>query len=162
MNGYSRPLIGVYMDWLVHATVKIGYRQVRPMVTHNIEGAVDLKEALKPTFEMDCSESVTLLCHLAGLKPPSGGTYGYAYGNTETLLANLPRLDHASDLLVGDLVVFAADQPLSKQHVAACRIPGSDPKLFSHGTVSDPSFWRLSQLQPGFTGHTAFLSIAHL
>lgn len=162
MGAYSRRLIGVYMDWLVHSAGRIGYEQVRPMGTHSIDGAVSLRDSLKTGFDMDCSESVTLLCHLGGLRPPSGETEGYAFGNTSTLMSNLPHLGHASDLLLGDLAVFNADQPLSKQHVAACRVPGSDPKMFNHGSAPDPRYFRLSQLQPGFAGHTVYLSLASL
>lgn len=163
MNTYSRRLIGVYMDWLVHVNGVVGYRQLRPMTTRTIEGALDLHVAVQGGgFDMDCSESVTLLCHLAGLKPPSGTQDGYSYGNTETLLATLPHLAHASDLLLGDLAVFNSDRPLVDQHVAACRVPGADPKMFNHGSSPDPRYFRLSQLQPGFSGHTTFLSIGKL
>lgn len=158
----QRELLAAYMDWLVAEKNRVGYRELRPMATSTIATAAQLKAAFGVGFEMDCSESVTLLCHLAGLKPPSGAKDGWKYGNTETLLSNLPTYPDPANADVGAVCVFNSDRPLAEQHAAMVRSPGSDPVLFTHGSPADPSFLKLSQLQPGFAGETVFCSISGL
>lgn len=150
------------MDLLVARNGKVHYAQVRPMRTASIRTTTGLRLALaKPAgITMDCSESVTLICRLAGLRDPNGLHYN-GTGFTGTLLGFL--LDHYSDpgrARTGALVVFGGGEG---EHVCMVRRPGPDPLLFSHGTEDDPRFYPLSVMLHAFPGqpHT-FLSVAKL
>lgn len=153
----QRATLGQMMDALVFYRRRVHYAQVRPMRTAGIR---HLRLALfRPGgITMDCSESVTLLCRLAGLHDPNGLGYNGA-GYTGTLLEHLPHYFTPSAALTGALVVFG-DPP--GEHVCMVRWPGTDPVLFSHGSERDPSYHRLSYMRPGFAGAVTFLSIAAL
>lgn len=158
----ERELLGVYMDWLVADKARVGYRMLRPMVTRGINTAAGLERALTTGFEMDCSESLVLLCHLAGLKDPSGNGYD-GDGNTSQILAHLTG--HYTDpakASQGAICIFNSDRPLTEQHGTMVRHPARDPVLFTHGSAADPSLLRLSQIQPGFKGKTVFCPISSL
>src|SRR6478609_3385678 len=88
----QRSELAALMDYLVRHEPLIHYAQVRPMVTRTITNLVQLHTAVESRngLTMDCSESVTLLCKLAGLKDPNGLHYDGA-GNTETMLHTLPH-----------------------------------------------------------------------
>src|SRR5437667_43878 len=108
---------------------------------------------------MDCSESVTLTAHLAGLRDPNGRDYD-GTGYTGTLLDYLDNYTEATHARIGALVVFGGG---TGEHVCMVRRPGVDPDLFSHGTEADPTYYPLSTMLATFAGqpHT-FLSIAKL
>jgi hypothetical protein len=107
---------------------------------------------------MDCSESVTLLCRLAGLQDPNGFHYDCT-GYTGTLLHHLPHYSSPLAAKVGALVVFG---PGSGHHVCMVRTPGDDPMLFSHGSEQGPIYIRLSDEQRYQPPGHVFLSIAKL
>ena len=150
------------MDYLVRHEPHIHYAQVRPMVTRTIENLVQLHQAVERPrgLTMDCSESVTLLCRLAGLRDPNGLHYDGA-GNTDTMLGHLPHYYAATAAGVGALVVFGVGK-LSTEHVCMVRRTGSDPLLFSHGQEQGPFFIPLSVEKRYHPGPYTFLSVAGL
>ena len=150
------------MDYLVRHEPNVHYAQVRPMVTRSIHTLVELHTAVERSkgLTMDCSESVTLLCKLAGLKDPNGLNYNGA-GWTGTLLDHLPHYYAATSAGIGALVVFGVGNP-SREHVCMVRRTGSDPLLFSHGQERGPFFIPLSVEKRYHSAPYTFLSIAHL
>ena len=148
------------MDLLVRERAAVHYAQIRPMRTHRITSLHLLQQALASPrgVTMDCSESVTLLCRLAGLDDPNGFDYD-GTGYTGTLLHHLPRYTDASKCGVGALVVFG---PGSGHHVCMVKTPGRDPLLFSHGSERGPIFIRLTDEKRYQPPPTTFLSIARL
>lgn len=155
--------VGV-MNLLFADKAQIDYLEHRPMRTASIDSVDALVKALTSRIAMDCSESVTLIFHIAGMKDPNGLGFD-GYGDTETMLKHLARFGDAKKANPCSLVVFNADQPLSKQHVAVVHTAdhvGGNPLLFTHGHQGDPSLERLGNLQAGFTGQTVFLSVASL
>lgn len=165
MTPAERKTIQAIQAYLVAHRTKIGYRMLRPMVTAHVATMAQLEALTAKGFEMDCSESVTLVCHVAGVTDPSGLGYD-GYGNTETMLNHLGH--HYTDAklaLPGALVVFNANLMLAEQHVAACHEKDplhGNPVLFSHGTAEGPGFDTLANLQSGFAAETVWLSVAHL
>lgn len=145
------------MDALVFYNRRVHYAQVRPMRSTGIR---HLRPALlRPHgLTMDCSESVTLLCRLAGLRDPNGLHYDGS-GYTGTLLAYLVGYSDPAIARTGALVVFGEG---AGDHVCMVRKPGADPLLFSHGSEADPSWHPLSFMRSGFKGEPRFLSIAKL
>jgi hypothetical protein len=146
------------MDLLVRFKGRVHYRQVRPMSTMTIRTG-HLRAALlrRGGITMDCSESVTLICHLAGLRDPNGLNYDGS-GFTGTLLNHLHHYDDPKAAGIGAMVVFGGG---TGEHVAMVRRPHeTNPLMFSHGTEEDPTYYTLAQLLPAFPGqpHT-FLSI---
>jgi hypothetical protein len=144
------------MRLLIAHEPEVHYAQVRPM--RNVHTAA-------PHFPltMDCSESVTALCHWAGLHDPNGRGYD-GQGNTATLYAHLPHYFNPAAAMVGALVTFAVPtSPLSRQHVCMVLEPDEhDPLLFSHGQERGPLAIRLSTERRFHASPVAFLSIAHL
>src|ERR1700675_1371723 len=111
----QRSQLARVMDVPVREGAAVHYAQRRPMRTRTITSLHLLQQALQSPrgVTMDCSESVTLLCRLAGLSDPNG--FGYdGTGYTGTLLHHLPRYTDASKANVGALVVFG---PGSGHHV---------------------------------------------
>lgn len=161
MNAQRQHLARL-MDFLVAHRQFIHYRQLRPMATAAFHHEAALRAHLMAhrSISMDCSESVTLLCRLAGLRDPNGLGYN-ATGYTGTLLQHLE--EHAytdpSRAEVGALVVFG---PGTGDHVCMVREPGNDPKLFSHGNEAGPFYLRLSEEQPYHRPPTRFLPITSL
>lgn len=153
----QRRHLAQLMDALVFYRSRVHYAQVRPMRStsiHHLRAAL-----LRPGgLTMDCSESVTLLCRLAGLRDPNGLHYN-GRGYTGTLLTYLANYTDPAVARIGALCVFG-DAP--GDHVAAVRRPGADPLLFSHGSEADPRYFTLSQMRPAFSGAVTFLSIANL
>jgi hypothetical protein len=82
-------------------------------------------------WQADCSEMVTEVCRMAGLRDPNGLHYRYA-GYTGTMLAHLGAHEYTDPKLagVGALVVFG---PGTGQHVSMVYEVGADPLLQSHG-----------------------------
>lgn len=166
MTPADRQKIQNIQTYLVAHTAQIGYRMLRPMVTRNIATMVELGQLTAKGFSMDCSESVTLICHVAGVSCPTGYTYASGDGNTSTIAAHL--LHHYTDgrlALPGAMVVFDLGLPLDKQHVAQVHTPDpvhGDPVLFTHGNAAGPMFLKLSELQPGFTEPAVFCAVSSL
>lgn len=156
----QRLTLGRLMDLLVRERAAVHYAQVRPMRTRRLASLHLLQQALASPrgVTMDCSESVTLLCRLAGLSDPNGFHYD-GTGYTGTLLHHLPHYTDASKAKVGALVAFG---PGSGHHVCMVRAPGRDPLLFSHGSERGPIMIRLSEEQRYQAPPTTFLSVAKL
>lgn len=148
------------MDELVAQAEKVHYAEIRPMRSKAIDTALELAQALaRPTgITLDCSESVTLLCHIAGLDDPNGLGYNGA-GYTGTMLDHLEHYSNPRAAGIGALCVFG---PGTGEHVCMVRHPGPDPVLFSHGDEAGPAFIRLSAEAPYHRPPVTFLSIANL
>ncbi len=150
----------VAMDFLFTEARRVHYAEVRPMHSAHIDSLVKLQHAVaaRGGLIMDCSEAVTLICHVAGLSDPNGNHYDGS-GWTGSLLTHLPHYSDASKAGVGALCVFGAAPGV---HVAMVHQPGRDPLMWTHGEESDPSIHRLSWMLPGFKPPHTFLSIAAL
>ena len=151
--------MGQLMDMLVQHEPLIHYKQIRPMTTRVLteQQLVDLFAA-KKTISMDCSESVTLICRLAGLADPNGLAYN-GRGFTGTMLDHLKHYTSPVAADVGALVVFG---PGEGDHVCMVRKRGKDPLLFSHGQERGPFYVHLSDERRAQKPPTTFLSIAKL
>jgi hypothetical protein len=91
------------------------------------------KEIAAGRLTLDCSQSVTLIAHIAGAKDPNGGNFK-ADGFTGTLLRGCAGIS-LSQARPGDLCVFG---PGTGHHVVMVMQPGADPLHFSHGQDNDP------------------------
>ncbi len=147
------------MDFLVLHEPLIHYLQKRPMVTNRYteQQLADLFK-VKKTISPDCSESVTMLCRMAGLADPNGNDYN-GTGYTGTMLNHLKHYSSALSADVGALVVFG---PGNGDHVCMVRNHGKDPLLFSHGSERGPYFAHLSDIRQWQTKPVTFLSVAKL
>ena len=169
----ERLRLAQFMDILVQRNARVHYRQARPMVTRRIATGHELARAIASPhgLTMDCSESVTLLCRLAGMRDPSSPT-GKAHvfgghnwhdfdgaGFTGTLLASLPHYMNPAAANVGALVVFGGGYG---EHVCMVRHPGRDPILFSHGSEAGPFYIRLSVERRYHDPPVRFLAISRL
>lgn len=156
----QRSTLARVMDLLVRERARVHYAQRRPMVTSRLHSLHLLQQALQSPHgvTMDCSESVTLLCHVVGLDDPNG--FGYdGTGYTGTLLHHLPHYTDPERAQVGALVVFG---PGSGDHVCMVRRPGPNPLLWSHGQESGPIFISLREEARYQRAPITFLSIAKL
>lgn len=156
----ERAAMRYVMDFLLTHRNRVHYAEVRPMRTEHITTMYGLKQAVAAPggITMDCSESVTLICKLAGLRDPNGYAYDGS-GFTGTLLDHLPHYDNPGAAKIGAMCVFG---PGTGIHVAMVYERGPDPLMWTHGEESDPSLHRLSWMQPGFPHPTTFLSISAL
>lgn len=156
----QRAAMRYVMEFLYTHRNRVHYAEVRPMKTAGIKTMFELKQAVAAPggITMDCSESVTLICKLAGLADPNGLNYD-GQGFTGTLLDHLPHYDNPGAAKVGALCVFG---PGTGTHVAMVYERGPDPLLWTHGEEADPSLHPLSWMQPGFAKPTTFLSISGL
>lgn len=149
------------MRVLVRHRGRVHYAQIRPMRTNAIHRhRLWLALGRPGGITMDCSEAVTLICRLSGLRDPNGLNYD-GQGFTGTLLKHLPHYTDPNRARPGALVVFGGGDG---RHVAMVyEHSKTDPLMFSHGTEADPHFYRLSQLLAAFPGepHT-FLGVARL
>jgi hypothetical protein len=110
---------------------------------------------------IDCSQTVTLLFHVVGLKDPNGHAYRED-GFTGTLLAALPHYGDPRHALIGALVVYG---PGTGDHVDIVFDPdpvSGDPMLFGHGLEAGPYKRRLSQAKQYHRKPTVFLNISSL
>lgn len=147
------------MVMLVNGTRTVHYRQYRPMRSRNINTFDELVAAIKNGMWIDCSESVTLLCHIAGFKDPNGQGYN-GYGYTGTILNYCkPHFTSPGSANIGTLLVCG---PGAGDHVMAVYKPGNNPLLFSMGTEADPKFVRYSSIVPYLRKPAQFCSIAKL
>ncbi len=157
--GQRAHLAGL-MDVLVAHEPQVHYDQVRPMTTRSILTPAALRAHLKAglPLTMDCSESVTLLCRLAGLDDPNGLGYN-GLGFTGTLLSHLPHYSKPENAMTGALVVFGTG---TGHHVCMVRKPGKNPLLFSHGQERGPIYISLSAEREFQPKPVTFLSVAGL
>ena len=150
------------MDVLVARKAKVHYGQVRPMVSRAIHTLAALKRWLlrRGGLTLDCSESVTLICHIAGLRDPNGLNYDGS-GYTGTLLGYLEHYSDPARAKTGALWVVGGG---TGEHVCMVRHPDpTNPVLFSHGTEADPSYYTLDQLKAAFPGQPwTFLAVSKL
>ena len=166
MNHGQRLVLAGVMDWLVAEREHVHYAELRPMRTRSLRTlhALRARLASKAGVTMDCSESVTLLCKLAGCHDPSGLDFDGA-GNTETLLNHLRHYTNPAKAEVGALVVFdpkVRHGGVLGRHVCMVRRPSADPILFSHGKESDPRYVRLSAERVRDTEPFVLLNVSHL
>src|SRR5215472_5446304 len=146
------------MEALVRSTGKVHYAQRRPMSTKNINNMTELANALKRSqgITCDCSESVTLICHIGGMRDPNGLNYN-GYGYTGTLLNFCkPHFTDPAKANIGTILVCG---PGAGDHAMMVYKPGRDPILFSHGGERDPKFVRYSQIVPYLRKPATFCSI---
>jgi hypothetical protein len=156
----QRHQLARVMDLLYAERARVHYRQVRPMQTRRLHSLHLLQQTLYDAngVTMDCSEAITLLCHVAGLDDPNG--FGYdGHGFTGTLLHHLPHYSDPRKAGIGALVVFG---PGSGDHVCMVRRPGANPTLFSHGSERGPIYITLADEKKYQRPPTIFLSIAKL
>lgn len=150
------------MDLLVQhrANVHYPFHDHRTEQIHSIRTGEQLRAALNTPagITIDCSQSVELLCHVAGLTDPDGLNYQQD-GFTGTLLKTLPHYHDPGGANIGALVVLG---PGTGEHVAMVRHPGHDPILFSHGQEAGPFFLPLSQERRFHHPPVTFLNIAKL
>jgi hypothetical protein len=137
----QRSHLKALMEFFVGNKVPIDYLQVRPMV--NIHYYEHDYHDLFPNHHvaMDCSESVTCLCKMAGLKDPNGSSYN-GYGSSETMWQHLPHYTNPAGAHIGALVVYGHG---GEEHVSMVYQPGPDPLLFSHGGNDGPKWVHLSE-----------------
>jgi len=147
------------MVMMVRNNRAVHYRQLRPMRSRYINTFEELQNAIARGMWLDCSESVTLLCHLAGFSDPNG--FGYnGWGFTGTILNRCkPHFTAPGDANIGTLLVCG---PGSGDHVMAVYKTGSNPILFSHGSEGDPKFVRYNSIVPYLRRPAVFCSIARL
>lgn len=124
---------------LMDATVRNArgwhYQQIRPYPTHVSEA-----QAVRGAVTADCSAGYIILCQLAKTSDPSGNGFN-GLGNTVSIFNHLPHVAHASDLDVGDAVVYGWG---GSEHVSVVREAGVDPLLWSNGWEQAPEYVRLS------------------
>jgi hypothetical protein len=123
--------------YLVSKAPQIHYAEVRPMTTRTIATFAALQNILDHGghITMDCSESVTLICHLVGLRDPNGLNYDGA-GYTGDMYDHLPHYENVADGHPGALMIFGVDPT---DHVCmVMQRNGENPWLFSHGSESGP------------------------
>lgn len=156
----QRAAMRYLMDLLLAHRHRLHYAQVRPMQSRSIENVFKLKQRIASPggLTLDCSESVTLICKLAGLNDPNGANYD-GTGYTGTLLEHLPHYGAPGVAMIGALCVFG---PGTGEHVAMVHERGPDPVLWTFGENGDPSLHRLSWMRPGFPPPVTFLSIVNL
>jgi hypothetical protein len=119
----------------------------------DIQTDAELRHAVAAgTFEFDCSQTVEIMCVVAGLHWPRSMVNGY----TGTMLLGLPNYTAARAAGLGALCVVG---PGAGEHVWMVAAPGEDPLLWGNGSESGPDQIRYSQES---RRPRTFLSIAHL
>lgn len=123
------------MHLLISQNPRVHYppHDVRTMTIHAIATMAQLESAIAGTLTIDCSQSVTLIAHVAGAKDPNGGNWS-SDGYTGTLLQGCKAITRGQ-ARPGDLRVFGGG---TGHHVCMVMHPGADPLLFSHGQENDP------------------------
>ena len=104
------------------------------------------------SFVYDCSQTVEILCVVAGLHWPRSMVNGY----TGTMLAGLPHYTNPKSAGLGALCVVG---PGTGEHVWMVEQPAADPSLWGNGDEAGPDVIRYSQES---RRPRTFLSIAHL
>lgn len=147
------------MRWLIVYEPQVHYGQVRPMRTvHLREQQLAAIFAAGQGVTLDCSETATLVCRLAGLADPNGRGYD-GTGYTGTMLDYLPHYSEPEAAGVGALVVYG---PGTGDHVSQVIEPGADPLLFSHGVERGPVAVRFSVQRKAHRQPVTFLNIGKL
>ena len=119
----------------------VNYAEVRPMSTaHLTESQLRLRFEAGRTITTDCSETVTLVCRLAGLKDPNGLAYD-GEGYTGTMLDHLEHFTNFDEAHPGTLIVFG-DFP-GTHVVIVVRPNGTNPSIYSHGSHASSAIWDL-------------------
>lgn len=157
----QRAECGRLMDVLVSHKRKVHYAQIRPMQTNTIKPHRLWIALSKPSgVTMDCSESFTLICRLAGLRDPNGLHYdGSGFTGTIGAYLDYHYLEpHRAEIGAG---VLFGEPPY--KHICMVRKPGDNPLLFSHGCELDPSFYDFETMKAAFPGDPyTFVSISKL
>jgi len=120
----------------------VDYAEIRPMRTQHLTLTTlrHMLEADDPVT-MDCSEAVTLICRLSGLKDPNGLQYD-GYGYTGDMLEHLPHFTNYQELHRGSLIVYGAG---TGTHVVMVTTPnGENPEVYSHGSHANHAIWDLA------------------
>jgi hypothetical protein len=121
---------------LLNNTARVHYplHDVRTRTIFGIATLAQLENELTAgRLTIDCSQSVTLIAHVAGARDPNAGNFK-ADGFTGTLLHGCQPISLAQ-ARAGDLCVFG---PGTGHHVVMVMQPGPDPLHFSHGQEKDP------------------------
>lgn len=124
------------MHLLLNQTARVHYplHDVRTRTIFAIATMAQLqKELAAGRLTIDCSQTVTLIAHVAGAKDPNGAGYR-ADGFTGTLLRGCLPIS-LGQARAGDLCVYG---PGTGHHVVMVMQPGGDPLMFSHGQENDP------------------------
>ncbi len=124
-----RDIVG-FAKWGIDHAGSIHYAQTRP---------IDFNFKNLP-WTADCSGSTIAYAKAAGLPDPAGFGYSGA-GSTDSILANLPRIERR-ELQLGDLALWALGA--DGKHVAIVIELGPDPLMASHGSDAGPIAIRLS------------------
>jgi len=112
-------------------------------------------------ISMDCSEAVTLICRLAGLRDPNGAGYD-GYGYTGTLYDHLPHYGNVLDAHDGAIMIFGIN-PTVHAVMRMSSPDGKNPWLFSHGSQGGPRHIQLSDEEQAHVGQAqTWLDIGHL
>lgn len=121
---------------------QVDYAEVRPMVTRDLtEPRLETQLRRGGRITCDCSEAVTMMFRMAGLRDPNGLGYD-GYGYTGTMLEHLPHFSDYGKLHQGSLIVFGAG---TGTHVVMVTRPdGDNPHVYSHGSHARSAIWSLS------------------
>ena len=130
-----RPLIVEASRWAVANKSFFDYYESRPFTLYKPNATEHITD--------DCSATSVLMCWLSGAPEPFPGAYNYdgqhpdqGDGNTESFLS----LEHVTNPVGGDFVVYGEGLPLVDQHMAVVLESGPDPLTMSHGMPSEPAF----------------------
>ena len=108
---------------------------------HLTESQLDCRLRGGGHITCDCSESVTLMFRLAGLRDPNGLGYD-GEGYTGTMLTHLPVFTEWGKVHEGTLIVFG---PGTGTHVVMAIKPnGDNPLVYSHGSHAASAIWDLN------------------
>lgn len=143
------------MGYLLAHKAQVHYPpgDVRTHRASEIQTEQELRERIQAgTFTFDCSQTVEILCVVAGLHWPRPMVNGY----TGTMLEYLPHYTNPAAAGLGALCVVG---PYPGEHVWMVAAPDSDPLLWGNGSEAGPDEIRYSQEN---RRPRVFLSIAHL
>lgn len=136
----------------------VGYIQHRPMATAEMyeHDLYNLIVVQKGQITPDCSEMVTLICRLAGLKPPSGPSFPYAdgEGNSTSMWKYLPHYTHPGSAHTGAICAYGVD---GDDHVNMVMEPDpihGNPMMFNHGGPNGPIEVRYLDMVASFPAGT--------
>lgn len=140
---------------------QVDYAEVRPMSTRYLTQS-QLTQRLKAgyTITTDCSETVTLMFRLAGLRDPNGLQYD-GEGYTGDMLTHLDHFDNWAEVHAGTLIVFGK---FPGTHVVMVTHPdGDNPIVYSHGSHARSAIWDLATERSYHAGEPiTLLAIADL
>lgn len=125
--------------WVHYPVNDVRVREIIEITT-----MAELEAAVREGLTIDCSQTVTLVCHVAGAGCPNG-SYAKnwaADGNTETLLEGCEHITK-TQTKAGDIRIYG---PGGGHHAAQVLAKGTDPLLGSQGKETpDPHAIRDSQ-----------------